>query len=157
MNAATSLQKEAFMRLPVLLSALVLSTPSLAVCNIVGGKAYGDCAGVTVNTGRQPFAIVSASKDISGISEGARVVSGGRLTVMGIADEVDVQEGGYLYVGGMARRVRNNGGRVEIDGSVDTLVATAGATSIRGTVGQVIGSGTVEKVRGSVIGGIGTE
>src|SRR5215213_11620193 len=97
------------------LSIVVLwlaSTPAWAVCNVVNGRAYGDCAGVTVNTGRQAFSEVKTYQHITGVSEGARVLSGGTLTVSGIAEVVEVQPGGHAHVQGIVNALRNNGGTV---------------------------------------------
>ena len=52
-----------FVALPLLALLLLLMQSAHAACNIVGGKAYGDCAGVTVRNGEK--APVGADADLS--------------------------------------------------------------------------------------------
>lgn len=54
----------------ILIIACSFSTNTLAACNIVNGKAYGDCAGVSVNKGTKGKLTVSSHVYESGIIEG---------------------------------------------------------------------------------------
>lgn len=132
------------------------SAAASAACNIVNGQAYGDCTGVAVNTKASPFERVEDHKIISGVSEGAEVVRGGRLIVSGIAQEVTVRPGGHAQISGRVYRVQNEGGTVVISGIVSSLVANGGRTEIAGIVDSIAGQGAVTRKPGSVIGGVPT-
>lgn len=56
-----------------------IGSASFAACNIIGGKAYGDCYGVQINTGRSSYREIDAHAVLTGVSEGATVLSGGSL------------------------------------------------------------------------------
>ncbi|WP_203228082.1 hypothetical protein, partial [Roseovarius dicentrarchi] len=76
------------------LFSVSFATSGFAACNIVNGVAYGDCAGVSVNTGRTSFQVIDTYRTLSGISEGAQVLSGGSLVVSGTVQRVIVEQGG---------------------------------------------------------------
>jgi hypothetical protein len=142
----------------VLVSSWFVATTAEAACNIVNGTSYGDCTGVNVNHGKEPYSVVNGFKVVSGISEGATVVRGGSLLVTGIASEVKVEKGASLTVKGFVNAIRNDGGTVEIEGTVDTLFQSAGTTVIAGIVHSVQGNGgEITRRRGSVVGGVPTE
>lgn len=126
-----------------------------SACNIVNGKAYGDCAGVTINAAPSKFSIVSTYSSESGIISGARVESGGTLYLSGISNgNISVASGGKLYVTGIVNgSVTNNGGLVEIEGDVSHVVANSGTTTISGTADSVTGEGKVTYQKGAVING----
>lgn len=50
----------------------------------------------------------------------------------GIASEVKVEKGASLTVTGVVSTIRNDGGTVEINGTVDTLFQSADTTVIAG-------------------------
>lgn len=127
-----------------------------AACNIVNGKAYGDCAGVTVNQNTKGIIIVSSYKSESGIIDGARVKSGGSLRLSGICNgDIEVSKGGTLTVTGIVNGiVKNNGGIVEIEGLVSHVSANSGKTTIGGSVSSVSGVSKIIYKSGAVIGGV---
>ena len=105
-------------------------------CNIVNGKAYGDCAGVTLNNGSNDFIKVSSYKSESGIIDGANVLAGGTLYLSGISNgDIVVSKSAKLTVTGIVNgTVKNNGGTVIIEGDVTGVVANRGSTTIGGIV-----------------------
>jgi autotransporter passenger strand-loop-strand repeat protein len=129
---------------------------SYAACNIVGGQAYGDCAGVNINKEPAQFLEVSSYKSESGIIKGAKIYNGGRLYLSGISNsDIIVAKGGMLTVTGQVNgAIINNGGIVEIEGYVSSLIANAGKVIIGGFVSYVSGSAEVIYKSGAVIGGI---
>lgn len=143
---------------PVYLSCFLAlySFGAHAACNIVNGKAYGDCAGVTVNNQSKGVITVSSYQSESGIIQGARVLSGGTLSLSGISNgNVTVSKGGSLLVTGIVNGiVENNGGSVEIEGQVNHVAAQSGKTVIAGTVSSVSGNTHVIYKSGAVIGGV---
>lgn len=74
-------------RCTYLLAALTQLTPvaSSAACDIVNGKAYGDCQNVTVRQGAKPSLNVRSYVTESDIVAGATVHSGGSLHLSGIS------------------------------------------------------------------------
>ena len=126
-----------------------------AACNILNGKAYGNCAGVNVNKGSKGFIKVSTYKTESGIIAGANVLSGGILFLSGISNgDIVVSKRAKLTVTGIVNgTVINNGGTVEIEGEVDSVAANGGSTTIGGTVSYVTGDGKVVYKSGAVVGG----
>lgn len=138
-----------------LILSFLLPVHSYSACNIVNGKAYGDCAGVTVNSGSKGKLKVSSYMSESGIIKGARVLSGGSLFLSGISyGDIVVSKGGKLVVTGIViGTIRNNGGTVKIEGEVSTVIANSGSTTIAGIVSYVTGSGKVSYRSGAVIGG----
>jgi hypothetical protein len=142
----------------VLVTSWFMATTAEATCNIVNGTSYGDCTGVNVNREKEPYSVVNGFKVVSGMTEGATVVSGGSLVVTGIASEVKVEKGARLTVTGIVSTIRNDSGTVEITGTVDTLFQSAGATVIAGIVHSVQGNGgEITRRPGSVVGGAPTE
>jgi hypothetical protein len=140
----------------VLVPSWFIATTAEATCNIVNGTSYGDCTGVNVNRGKEPYSVVNGFKVLSGIAEGATVVRGGSLPVTGIASEVKVEEGASLTVTGVVTTIRNDA--VEIKGTVDTLFQWAGTTVIAGIVHSVQGNGgEITRRRGSIVDGVPTE
>ena len=146
------------MRLIILsLISASLATSATAACNIVNGKAYGDCAGVTVNTGRTAFQVIDRYHSLAGVSEGAQVRSGGSLSVSGLADRVIVEMGGAAYVSGVVRLLEVSG-TASITGQVTSIILRdGGRVTIEGVVGGITGEGTAVLEAGSVIGGLPTE
>ncbi len=140
-----------------LLFGLFLFAPlaSWSACNIINGKAYGDCQNVQVKQGARPALKVHNHVVESAIVEGATVYAGGALDLSGIAKgNVSVNPGGRLSVTGVVEAtVRNNGGQVEIEGIVDRLISNGGRTVVGGQVGSVSGKGPVIFKKGSVLQG----
>lgn len=134
---------------------LIAPLTSWAACNIINGKAYGDCQNVQVNQGARPALKVRNHVVESGIVEGATVYASGSLDLSGIANgNVSVTAGGRLSVTGVVNAtVRNNGGQVEIEGVVDHLISNGGLTVVGGQVGSVSGKGPVIFKKGSVLQG----
>jgi hypothetical protein len=133
-----------------------VSFTSHAACNIIDGKAYGDCEGVNLNV-VSPQRLAVHSKAIeSGIISGATIFQGGDLEFRGLAmGDIIVHKGGRLLVSGIVNAtVTNLGGRVEIEGMVDHVHAERGEVIIGGNVSGVSGGGTVKYKKGAVIGGI---
>jgi hypothetical protein len=131
-------------------------TPSYAACNIVGGKAYGDCAGVRVNEGTKGHLTVRTRTSEAAIIDGATILKDGALELSGISNgDITVHRGGHLRVTGIVGgTVTNLGGTVEVEGMLNHLHTTSGMVTISGTVGSVSGEGVVSYKKGSVIGGV---
>ncbi len=141
-----------------ILSLLVLLEIPLAVfsaCNIVNGKSYGDCSGVTINSGTNAYTEISSYRSESGIINGAQVKNGGTLHLSGISNgNIIVDKGGKLFVTGIVNgSIINNGGVIEIEGDVSNIVANFGRTIISGNAAGVFGDGNVVFSKGAVIGG----
>ena len=126
-----------------------------AACNIVGGEAYGDCAGITINKGTKGHLIVRSYTSEGGIIDGATVLQGGSLEFGGTSNNnITVHEGGRLRITGIVNGTVNNlGGVVEIEGSVDHLHTTKGKVIIGGNIGRISGNGPIIYNEGAVIGG----
>lgn len=139
------------------LIALILLVPAVggAACNIVNGKAYGDCQNVTVRHGTGPPLTVRSNVTESAIVSGATVHSGGSLHLSGISNgDIVVKRGGLLSVTGVVNAtVRNEGGKVEIEGIVDSFVSNGGQAIVGGQVGNFSGKGPVTFKRGAVLQG----
>jgi hypothetical protein len=135
-------------------AAVANASTAIAACNIIDGKAYGDCAGVTVNQGTKPPLQVRGALSESGIVAGATVFGGGSLHLSGISNgDVTIQKGGRLILTGVVNgTVRNLGGTVEIEGTLESLFTISGKVTVAGTVGSVAGPGAVTFRRGSVLG-----
>jgi hypothetical protein len=58
-----------------------------AACNIVGGKPYGDCAGVRVNESSKGHLAVRSYTSEGANIDGATVQKGGVLELSGISNE----------------------------------------------------------------------
>lgn len=128
---------------------------ALAACNFIGGKAYGDCSGVTITSGEKRAIDVRTSVIESAIIAGATVHSGGFLHLSGISNgDIAVKPGGRLDVSGVVDgTVRNNGGTVEIEGIVERLHSTGGKVVVGGQVGSFSGDGPVQFKKGSILQG----
>lgn len=142
------------MRREIAVLACIMWAPSAqAACNIVNGVAYGDCAGVTVNTGREPFRTIDNHGTLSGISAGAHVLDGGTLSVSGTADHVIVDAGGSALITGVVTRLEVSG-VANVSGQVNTLVLSdGGQVTIEGIVGVIFGLGHATLIEGSVVSG----
>jgi hypothetical protein len=142
-----------------LIAGAVLTTSGSmagAACNIIGGKAYGDCSNVRVNR-EQPQKINVKSYVVeSGIISGATVLNGGTLALHGISNgDVLVHKGGRAIVGGTVNgSIYNRGGYVEVEGIVDHLHLEGGVAVIEGVVGQTSGVGEARYKVGSVLNGV---
>ena len=140
-----------------LLAALTLAAPhaALAACNIVNGKAYGDCQNVSVNRGTKPALNVRSYVSESAIVAGATVHSGGSLHLTGVSNgDIVVKRGGQLSVTGIVNAtVRNDGGTVEIEGIVSQLISNGGRAAVGGQVGSFSGTGPVAFKKGAVLNG----
>ena len=141
----------------LLQSALTLLTPVAAdaACNIVNGKAYGDCQNVTVRQGTGAALNVRSHVTESGIVAGATVQPGGSLYLSGISNgDILVKKGGHLSVTGVVNAtVRNEGGTVEIEGIISSFVSNGGQASVGGQVGSFSGKGPVNFKRGAILQG----
>ena len=135
---------------------LATIAPSHAACNIIDGKAYGDCAGVRINEGIKGHLTVRAYTAESGIIAGANVLKGGELALSGMSNgDITVHEGGRLVVTGIVDgTVKNLGGSVEIEGMLEHLHTVGGSVLIGGTVGTVSGPGPISYKKGAVVGGV---
>jgi len=133
-----------------------INAPSYAACNIVGGKAYGDCGGVRVNEGTKGHLTVRTRTSEAAIIDGATILKGGTLELSGISNgDITVQRGGQLRVTGVVNgTVKNLGGSVEVEGMLHHLHTTGGKVIIGGNVGSVSGEGAVSYKKGAVIGGM---
>ncbi len=129
---------------------------SYAACNIVDGKAYGDCAGVSINKSPAQFLKVSSYISEGGIINGAKIYTGGTLYLSGISNsDITVAKGGKLTVTGIVNAtIINNGGIVKIEGDVSSLIAKGGKTIIGGIVSHVSGNAKVIYKPGAVISGV---
>jgi hypothetical protein len=134
---------------------LAMSLPSWAACNIVNGKAYGDCQGITVRQGSKAALNVRSYVTEGAIVAGATVYFGGSLYLSGISGgDIIVKKGGRLLVSGIVNgTVRNDGGIVEIEGIIEHLVSNGGSAVVGGQVGGVSGEGPVIFKKGSVLQG----
>jgi hypothetical protein len=137
----------------ICLFSVSFATKGVAACNIVNGTAFGDCAGVSVHTGTTSFQVVDSYLSLTGISEGAKVLSGGSLIVSGIAQRVIVEEGGMAQVSGVVQHVEVSG-TVQVSGKIGTILLQDGGRAIvQGIVDQITGNGTALLEAGSVIAG----
>ena len=108
-----------------ILVCLMLASSAQAACNVINGVGYGDCSGVTINAGKEPFRTIDNYGSISGISAGAHVIVGGTLSVSGVADRVVVDAGGSARVTGIVTRLEVSGD-AHVSGSVNTIVLSDG-------------------------------
>ena len=140
----------------LLAATLLVTIPTAnAACNIINGKAHGDCTGVTVNQdGKAPLIVRGASSE-SNIIFGATVFSGGSLYLYGISNgDITIHKGGRLILAGVVSgTIRNLGGTVEVEGTVDHLFTVSGNVIVGGVVHVVSGPGAVSFRRGSVLSG----
>lgn len=140
----------------VSLASILSPLPVLAACNIIGGQGYGDCAGVTINRGKEPFREITTLGSISGLSEGARVMSGGSLSVTGSADRIIVEEGGRATINGMVTTLIVSGS-AQIEGVVSSLTLKGGTADVNGVLHSYSGVGVLNLAAGSVVMGVPTE
>ena len=151
------------MNLPKLAITLVagalLATQALAACNIVDGKPYGECTAVQVNSASKGTLNVNGSHEESSIVDGANVHAGGKLQLSGISngDIIVHAKGTLLVTGVVSGTVRNEGGSISIDGTVNRLESSGGSAQISGIVGTLGGSGPVTIHKGAILSGIPTE
>jgi hypothetical protein len=148
-----------FSRIAQLLLFLVsclLPALSQGACNVVNGKAYGDCEGVVLSNNSKPSRMIQSVESEHGIIRGATIQKGGSLELAGISNgNIVVNQGGTLRVTGtVSGTVQNLGGRVQIDGTVQRLHVTAGRTTVAGNVGEVSGQGLVLFRKGAVLRGV---
>lgn len=124
-----------------------------ATCNVINGKSHGDCGNVNLIDNLKGLMVISSDETVPGIISGARVRPGGSMYLTGISKgDILVERGGSLMVKGMVNgTVINHGGRVEIDGKVDSLNAVGGVSKIGGIVSSVSGQGKVLYKRGAII------
>lgn len=124
-------------------------------CNVVNGKAYGDCKGVNVNTGQKGKLVITTSVAESGMIDGAVVKRGGSLQLSGMSvGDITVEAGASLEVNGTVNgSITNNGGKVRINGTARSVHVNSGSLEISGMVDSVSGSGTITFQKGAVIGG----
>lgn len=134
----------------------VVVSSAYSACNIVGGKAYGDCEGIRVTNGSNGHLTVRGHVVETGIIDGATVLQGGSLDLSGISNgDITVNRGARLRLTGVVGgTVKNTGGHVEIEGIVDHLYTTGGTTVVGGNVGHVSGNGAVQYKKGAVLGGV---
>jgi hypothetical protein len=144
---------------PVLIAlagGLLASPLAHAACNIVDGKAYGDCGSMTIRSGAKPALEVHGYIAESAIISGATIHPGGFLHLSGILNgDIAVRRGGQLTVTGMANGVvRSDGGAVTVEGIVQRLESNGGTTTVGGNVHSVGGSGSIYFKSGSVLAGV---
>lgn len=130
-----------------------IASGGFAACNVVNGEAHGDCSGVTVNTGRSAFQVVDTYRALTGVSEGAHVLSGGSLSVSGTATRVIVEQGGTAHVTGIVQRLEVSGSARVSGRASSIMLRDGGRVTIEGMVGQISGNGTALLEAGSVVAG----
>ncbi len=130
-----------------------------AACNIIDGKKYGDCAGVTINQENKGHLTVTSVVHESGIIEGATIRNGGVLNLSGMSTgDIIVSRGGELNVSGIVNgTIMNNGGSVEVEGIAQRILTKSGRVTIGGIVEGVTGWGAVVYRKGAVVGGAPVE
>jgi hypothetical protein len=140
----------------VLIAACVgLNAGYADACNIVNGKMYGDCTGVTVSTQAHPKITARGFQEIDGIYAGADVPSGATLVVDGIIENTTrVFKNGHLVVNGSVNDVQCDGGKVKIDGQAGPIRMNSCSITVSGIIGSVEGTGTRHYLPGAVIGGV---
>lgn len=126
-----------------------------AACNIVNDKTYGNCENATVRYGAVQVLNVRSSVIESAIVSGATVHSSGFLHLSGISNgDIVVKKGGQLFITGVVNAtVRNEGGTVEIEGIVGSLVSNGGKATVGGQVGSFSGKGPVDFKAGAILQG----
>jgi hypothetical protein len=140
---------------------MLLVSPMLHAnsCNIVNGKAYGNCGNVNVNTKSKGILEVKKAITEPGIIIGAVVYEGGILYLAGICNgNIEIKKGGKVIVSGVVNgTIVNGGGHVDIEGIAQNVLANSGSTIISGTVTQISGSGEIKYVKGAVVSGVPVE
>lgn len=133
----------------LLVTGVLGARPGMASnCSVTNGVAVGDC-------GPMQFRTITGAEQESKIIPGARVTSGGSFVLSGVINgDLTVERGGSAVVRGTVNgSVINNGGTVEIRGTVVRVQANGGETTIYGTVQSVSGSGPVRYKTGAIVGG----
>ena len=131
------------------LAIVIGARPGLAGnCSVSNGVAVGDC-------GPMKFRTVTGIEHEDKVIPGARVMSGGSFVLSGVSNgDLTVDRGGSAVVSGTVNgSVINNGGTVEIRGTVTRLQANGGETTVYGIVQAVSGSGTVRYKAGAIVAG----
>lgn len=133
--------------------------PAEAACNVVDGKAYGDCAGVRVVEGTNGHLTIRSDRSESAIIDGATILRGGTLHLSGVSNgDILVHRGASLRLTGVVNgTIKNEGGTVEVEGLASRVHTNGGNVVIGGNVGSVSGEGTVTYKRGALIGGVPVE
>ena len=133
--------------------ATLIAPSAHAACNIVDGKAYGDCSNVTINRGTSPRITVDGYRSAAGVIAGARVVSGGSFYLSGIAEgPIIVERGGRVSISGIAGVVRL-AGMGSVSGKARHVILEGGHLDVDGQIGSVSGRGTARFAPGSILGG----
>ena len=144
-----------------LLCAFIFLPPvnANAACNIVNGKAYGDCQNVTVRQGENAAIYVRSHTIENAIISGATVYAGGYLHLGGVCNgDINVKKGGQLFLTGVVNgTIRNEGGILEIDGIVSRVVSNGGKASVGGQVDTFSGNGPATFNKGAVLQGLSLE
>lgn len=124
-------------------------------CNVVNGKAFGDCQGVKVNTGSRVALVITTAVAESGMINGAVVKRGGSLQLSGMSvGDITVEAGAMLEVNGTVNgTITNNGGKVRIGGTARSVYVNSGSLEVSGMVDSIVGNGTTTYKSGAVIGG----
>jgi len=142
----------------LVLTAISFGVPTelFAACNIIDGRAYGDCRGVTVSRGSKRYLSVTKSVFESGVISGATVKRGGALELSGVSNgSIVVEKGGSLTVNGVVNGdIINKGGRIVVEGTAGHIETTGGTVIIGGSVDRVSGNGLIKYRKGAVVGGI---
>ena len=138
-------------------SFLAATMNANAVCNIVGNKAYGNCAGVQItNQGGKGHLTVKTYTSEQAVIQGATILKGGTLVLRGVSNgDITVHQGGRLEIKGLVNgTVKNLGGNVKVDGMLSHLFTSSGQVTIAGNVGSISGNGAVTYLKGSIINGV---
>ena len=124
-------------------------------CNVVNGKAYGDCEGIRVSTEPSGRLVVTSAMTETGMISGALVKRGGYLKLSGMsAGDITVEAGAILQVNGTVNgTITNNGGTVRINGTVRLVQMNGGSLEVAGVVDSVNGGGRITYQKGAIVGG----
>ena len=127
-----------------------------AGCNIIDGRAYGDCGGVTINRHSKGYLSVTTTVFEPGIIRGATVRKGGVLELSGVSNgNIVVEKGGTLTVTGVVDgAIINKGGHIVVEGTAHLIETTGGTVVIGGIVDRVAGNGLIKYRKGAVVGGM---
>lgn len=124
-------------------------------CNVVNGKAYGDCEGIRVNTEPSGRLVVTSAVTETGMISGALVKRGGYLKLSGMSTgDIKVEAGATLEVNGTVNgTITNNGGTVRINGTVRLVRMNGGSLDVSGVIDSVKGNGKITYRKDAVVGG----